>query len=125
MQPVQVTIPAYSYYTYKLEGRATLRSIDTTITNPNDIALNGVVTVVVQYTVDHNFGHLFDTNTDLETMTKTFTGTFTGIPQGTTLYDGNIAFADRINDAAIVDGQLPTVISSDITTDIPEGYFLN
>jgi len=122
----EVIVPSYSYWTYKLEGRLTVKSIDTVITNPNREALTGHVTVVVGYTVDHNFGHFFDTNTDLEDKTKTFTGTFTSVPSGNNFYDGNIAFADRINDAIIDDEHFPQVQSSSITTDLPYGYyFLN
>lgn len=122
----EVIVPAYSYWTYKLEGRVTIKSIDTVITNPNNIRLTGNVNVVVAYTVDHNFGHWFDTDTDLEDKTQTFTGTFTSVPQGSTFYDGNIVFADRINDAIIDDEHFPYVESSSITTVLPLGYyFLN
>jgi hypothetical protein len=122
----EVIVPAYSYWTYKLEGRVTVKSIDTAITNPNNVPLTGHVTVVVEYTVDHNFGHFFDTDTDLEDKTKTFVGTFTSVPGGTTFYDGNIVFSDRINDAIIDDEHFPYVESSSITTDLPLGYyFLN
>jgi hypothetical protein len=119
-----VIVPSYQYWTYKLEGRVSVKSIDTVITNPNGISLTGTVNVVVGYTVDHNFGHLLNTNTDLEDMTKTFTATFTGIPSGSTFYDGNIIFSDRINDAIIDEDHFPTVISSDITTNVPLGYYL-
>jgi hypothetical protein len=118
-----VWIPTYSYWTYKLEGRVTVKSIDTVITNPNNIPLTGTVNVVVAYTVDRNFGHLLNTNPDLVDKTKTFTGTFTSVPSGTTFYDGNIVFSDRINDAIIDDGHFPFVQSSSINTVLPWGYF--
>lgn len=120
-----VIVPSYQYWTYKLEGRVTVKSIDTEITNPNGIPLSGTATVIVGYTVDHNFGNLLNTNQDLENKRKTFTGRFENVQPGVNNYgDVQIVFSDRINDAIIVDNYFPQVISSEITTDIPNGYNL-
>lgn len=118
-----VWVPGYSYWTYKLEGRVTVKSIGTEITNPNRIPLDGTVTVVVGYTVDKKFDDC-TTDTKLRDRTKTFVGTFTSVPSGTTFYDGEIVFHDRINDAIIDDSHFPEVLSSNIVTTVPWGYFL-
>lgn len=122
----EVVVPSYQYWTYKLEGRVSVRSIDTEITNPNKIPVSGTATVVVGYTVDHNFGRFFNTNQDLENMRKTFTGRFENVNPGVNNYgDVPIVFSDRINDAIIDDEHFPQVVESSIVTDVPWGYHMN
>jgi hypothetical protein len=122
-QCTQVPVPSYSYWTYKVEGRVTVKSIDTVITNPNGIPLTGHVTVVVGYTVDKNFGKWLNTQQNLEERTKTFSATFDSVPGGNTFYDGDIVFSERINDAIIDEDHFPRVINSNIVTELPLGYY--
>jgi hypothetical protein len=117
-----ITIPGY--WTYKLEGRVTVKSINTEIGNVNDLSLKGVVSVTVRYAVDTNFNHAFNPTQALAYKERKFYGTFTANPKGTTYYDAPITFSCRINDATIDDNNFPEVTQVGIDTIVPAGYHL-
>lgn len=118
------TVRTPGYWTYKLEGRVSVKTIDTEIGNVNNMALKGVVTVTVYYAVDTNFNHILNTAQTLTYKYKTFTGTFTANPKGTTFYDTQVVFSDRINDAIVDDNNFPEVTNVGIETIVPSGYHL-
>lgn len=117
-----VTIPGY--WTYKLEGRVTVKSISTEIGNVNDLSLKGVVAVTVRYAVDTNFNRPLNPTQMLVYKEKKFKGTFTANPNGITYYDAPVVFSDRINDAIVDDNNFPEITSVGIETIVPAGYHL-